>query len=58
MDRGSGSERKPMARWTPQRLSKLMADLDKLKQQVSVAEFAKEEIASKWASKVSAVRET
>jgi hypothetical protein len=34
------SKRKPIVRWTPQRLSKLMADLDKLKQQVRVAEAA------------------
>jgi hypothetical protein len=34
------SKRKPTVRWTPQRLSKLMADLNKLKQQVRVAEAA------------------
>jgi hypothetical protein len=36
------SKQKPIARWmSPQRLSKLMAELDKLKQQVSVAAVAK-----------------
>jgi hypothetical protein len=35
------SKRKPLVRWTPQRLSKLVADLDKLKHQVRVAEAAK-----------------
>ena len=34
------SKRKPLVRWTPERLVKLMADLDMLKQQVRVAEAA------------------
>jgi hypothetical protein len=34
------SKRKPTLRWTPRRLSKLMADLDKLKRQVRMAEAA------------------
>jgi hypothetical protein len=34
------SKRKPLVRWTPERLVKLMADLDKLKQQVRAAEAA------------------
>ena len=34
------SKRKPLVRWTPERLLKLMADLDMLKQQVRVAEAA------------------
>ena len=45
------SKQKPIARWmTPQRLSKLMAELDKLKQQVSVAEVAKSKKSpARWA---------
>jgi hypothetical protein len=34
------SKKKLMVRWTPQRLSKLVDELDKLKQQVRVAEAA------------------
>jgi hypothetical protein len=32
------SKRKPTVRWTPERLTKLVAELDKLKKQVCVAE--------------------
>ena len=35
------SKPKPMARWTPRRLAELKAELDKLKQQVRIAEAAK-----------------
>ena len=32
------SKRKPMVRWTPRQLSELVRELDRLKQQVRIAE--------------------
>lgn len=40
------SKRKQLVRWTPRRLSELMAELDKLKRQVRAAEAARPKTSS------------